>query len=151
MTDPKQILRSAKSVLLVDWPNPGVPRALLGAGLAVFTYSPDRYSRAEVVADRPVDADARNVLAPRDENESGYLVFRRLEARPEAVDVVNVYRPESEHAEIVAKHILPTGAKFLWLQPSVSSNSARALAEDHGLVLIEGIDIADVARSLAVG
>jgi len=29
MIDPKQILESAKTVLLVDWSNPGVPRALL--------------------------------------------------------------------------------------------------------------------------
>ena len=33
--DPVEILRSAKVILLVDWPDAGVPRVLIEAGFTV--------------------------------------------------------------------------------------------------------------------
>ena len=53
MTNPKEILEAAKTILLVDWSNQNVPRTLLNAGFTVFCFSPGRYSQAEVVADYP--------------------------------------------------------------------------------------------------
>ena len=145
MSIPGQVLRSARSILLVDWSNPGVPRSLVEAGFAVFCLSPGRYSVVEIGPEPPKDVEAGNVFPPR-ESENGYLVFRKLDDRPARIDIVNVYRPEQEHAGIVANQVVPLGAKTLWLQPSVSSGAARHLAKDHGFDLIEGIDIADIAR-----
>jgi predicted CoA-binding protein len=148
MSDPNQILRSARRILLVDWANRGVPRTLVEAGFTVFCASPGRYSVVEVVPEPPEGIDSGDVF-PAQEGENGYLVFRRLDDRPSIVDIVNVYRPEKEHAGIVATHVVQLGAKVLWLQPSVGSGAARQLAVDHGLDLVEGIDIALEACQLS--
>ncbi len=140
MSDPNQILRSARRILLVDWANLGVPRALVEAGFTVFCASPGRYSVVEVVPEPPEGIDSADVFPPQ-EGEDGYLVFRRLDDRPSCVDIVNVYRPEKDHAGIVASQVFPPGAKVLWRQPSVGSGTARQLAVEHGLDLVEGIDI----------
>lgn len=126
MPDPIQTLRRAKSILLVDWSSPAVPRALIEAGFTVFTASPGRYSVVQLNQDD--------------------LIFRRLTDRPAHVDIVNVYRPENEHEAIVANHLIPLGAKILWLQPSIPSGMARQLALQHGFELVEGIDIAAAVR-----
>ena len=141
MSDPEQILRSAKSILLVDWANPTIPRTLVEAGFTVFCASPGRYSVVEVVSAPPVGVDSNDIVPPS-QNEKGYLVFRRLDDSPSHVDIVNVYRPENEHEGIVANHVVPLGAKVLWLQPSVGSATARRLALEHGFELVEGFDIA---------
>jgi predicted CoA-binding protein len=148
MADPKSVLSAAQTILLVDWPSPAVPRALIAAGFTVFGYSPDRYSAAEVVADRPNDVDAKSVFPPRSDGDAGFLVFRPLKDRPSRVDLVNVYRPPHEIPGIVAHHVLPMGAKALWLQAPNSSNAARRFATEYGLAYVEGSDIAEVARSL---
>ncbi len=148
ISNPAQILETAKTVLLVDWPDQNVPRTLLNAGFTVFGFSPRRYSLAEVVAEYPHNVDQKDVFAPKNENDRDYLVFRRLDARPESVDIVNVYRPEEELAEIIENNVLPLNAKTLWLQPPVTSAKAKSIAEEHGLVFVEGNDIAEIARSI---
>ncbi|SRR6266498_1914250 len=149
ISNPAQILETAKTILLVDWPNQSVPRILLNAGFTVFGFSPGRYSLAEVVAEYPHDMNQKDdVFAPKNENDRDYLVFRRLDARPESVDIVNVYRPEEELAEIIENNVLPLNAKTLWLQPPVTSAKAKSIAEEHGLVFVEGNDIAEIARSI---
>jgi predicted CoA-binding protein len=147
MSDPNEILRSAQRILLVDWPNRGVPRTLVEAGFTVFCASPGRYSVVEVVPEPPEGVDPSDVFPPQ-EGEHGYLVFHRLNDRPSSVDIVNVYRPEKEHAGIVANQVVPLGVKVLWLQPPVESGAARQLALDHGLDLVEGVDIAAAAFQL---
>src|SRR5215813_7340233 len=109
MNDPGEILRSAQRILLVDWPNRGVPRALVEAGFTVFCASPGRYSVVEIVTEPPAGVAAGDLFPPP-EGESGYLVFRRLNDRPAGVDIVHVYRPENEHAGIVANQVVPLGA-----------------------------------------
>jgi len=147
MSDPREILRSAQRILLVDWPNRGVPRALVEAGFTVFCASPGRYSVVELVPEGAEDDDSSDLFPPQ-EGEVGHLVFRRLNDRPSTVDIVFVYRPEKEHAGIVENVVVPVGAKVLWLEPSVGSDAAQQLALDHGLVLVESIDITVVARQL---
>jgi predicted CoA-binding protein len=149
MSDPNQILRSARRILLVDWANRGVPRTLVEVGFTVYCASPGRYSVVEVVPEPPKGIDSGDVFPPQ-EGEDGYMVFRRLDERPSGVDIVNVYRPAEEHAGIVANQVVPLGAKVLWLQPSVGSRAARQLAVEHGLELVEGIDIAIEARQPGV-
>jgi len=43
------------------------------------------------------------------------LSFLELDGAPGAVDIVNVYRLEQEHPDIISKHVLPLSAKVLWL------------------------------------
>jgi predicted CoA-binding protein len=145
MTDPSEILKRSKTVLLVDWPSPGVPRALLEAGFTVYGFSPHRYSAARLTPDRPDGVDAGSIFPPRD-GERGYLVFRKLEGPPSSVDIVNTYRPPAELPGILSNHVLPLRARALWLQPPGASPEARRMAVEHGLAFVEGSDIAEVAR-----
>jgi predicted CoA-binding protein len=92
MSDPNEILRSAQLILLVDWPNRGVPRTLVESGFTVFCASPSRYSVVEVVPEPPQGVDSSDLFPPQ-EGENGYVVCRRLNDRPSSVDIVNVYRP----------------------------------------------------------
>src|SRR5258708_703240 len=135
--DPAQILKTAKTILLVDWPNPGVPGALLKAGLTVFGYSPGRYSVAKWVAEKPDDIEGQSIFPLQD---NGYVVFRKLEDRPDSVDIVNVYRPELELEGIVINQVLPLGAKVLWLHPPLTSAWAGAFAAEHSFILIKEND-----------
>jgi predicted CoA-binding protein len=130
----RHILENAKTILLVDWGNPIVPRSLLKAGFKVFGYSPNRYSVIELDTEGP---------------DKEKLVFRKLNGKPGQVDVVNIYRPEDEHAGIITNHVLPLKAKVLWLQPPVMSAKTAALAKANGLQFVEGIDIAEVARTIS--
>ena len=148
MTDPRLVLETARTILLVDWPSPSVPRALLEAGFTVFGYSPGRYSKAEIALNPPKDVDSGSVFPPKDQGEKGYLVFRRLNGRPSGADIVGGYRPAEEMPGIIADHVLPLRAKVIWLQRPVASSEERTIAEKHGLVLIEDCDIVELARTL---
>ena len=124
--DSKEILRRVRKILLIDWPNTNVPTELVEQGFVVFCYSPGRYTQAEI--------------------EKGQLVFLELDNRPRSVDIVNIYRPEEEHADIITKQVLPLGAKVIWLQPPITSQKTRSLAAEHGLTLVEGISITEATR-----
>jgi predicted CoA-binding protein len=124
------ILKAAKTILLVDWPNPDVPKSLLNAGFTVFGYSPGKYSAIG-------------------QTDDGELVFSQLSEQPVSVDIVNVYRPEAEHKAIIVNHVLPLNAKVLWLHPPVTPPTTAAIAKERGLIFIEGIDIAEVAKSIS--
>ena len=122
---PVAILKTAKSILLIDWPNKSVPLALIKSGFQVFCYSPDGYTVAELEEQR--------------------LTFRGIDDPPLDIDIVNVYRPGEELPGIIESHVLPLGAKVLWLHPPLISELAKELAEKYGLILIQGVNIAEVA------
>jgi hypothetical protein len=144
MTEPKAILKNSSRILLIDWPNPTVPRRLVNAGFSVFCYSPDQFSIAQIVREYPNDVNQKNIFPPSN-IQDGYLVLRQIDSSPGSIDIVNIYRPEEEHADIIANHVIPLGAKVIWLQPPVMSENTRLLAEKNNLVLIEGVDIAEAA------
>ncbi|MDB4901274.1 MAG: hypothetical protein JWQ63_555 [Mucilaginibacter sp.] len=146
--DPQQILKSAKKILLIDWPDPGVPRALLNAGFTVFGYSPDDYSKAHVVDNLPHGFDEKNSFPPRNKEEKGFLIFQKLDYSPDAIDIVNVYRPEEELPGIITSRVLPSGAKVLWLHPPITSARARDIAAENGILFIEGVNIAEIASKI---
>jgi hypothetical protein len=141
---PVEILKSAKNILLVDWPDQGVPRALLNAGFSVFGYSPGGYTQAGIVAHL---GDGENGFAPRDA-EKGFLVFSPLPSPVNGIDIVNVYRPEQELAGIITNIVLPSGAKVLWLHPPGTSATAKEIAAENNIVLIEGTNIAEIASEI---
>jgi len=145
--DPRYVLRRSREILLVDWPSVDVPRALLRAGFTVFCHSPHGYTQAEQVAEFPQDVNSKNIFPPKTRDDD-YLVFRPLTTAPAAVDIVNVYRPEAEHAKIMTDVVLPLKAKCLWLQSPLTSDNTRVIAESKGLVFIQDSDIATIAIQL---
>lgn len=125
-------LKNAKTILLVDWPDKSVPLALLKAGFMVIGYSPDKYT----------------LVSYETRYAEDILVFSDLEGPPGEIEIVNIFRPEEEHAEIITKHALLLKAKTVWLHPPVISAKTGELAKKHNLVFVEGENIAEAAAEL---
>lgn len=145
MSTAEEIVRTATSVLIIDWPSREVPEALARAGLVT------------VVAGGPV----------RD-NYSAYQVYsdeisvRHVDRPPDHVDVVYAYRPLVELTEIVAV-ARDLDATAVWIQsglaadgtkepsgcwmPKEWSRDARGVVESAGLVYIDSPYIADAVRA----
>lgn len=66
----------------------------------------------------------------------GRPAYRRLADIPDAVELVNVFRPSAEAAD-VARQAVEIGAKALWLQLGIISAEARQIATDAGLLYVE--------------
>lgn len=126
--DSLQILKASKRILLIDWPDKNLPLGLLNAGFEAFSYSPDKYSKAICEGDS--------------------VVFEKIGGKPDGIDIVNVFRPESELEGVIAKHVLPLGAKVVWLHPPVTSPKAEELESAHHITIIQGENILDVASQL---
>jgi predicted CoA-binding protein len=148
VTEAKQILEEANTVLVVDWPTRDVPTTLASAGYIVVAAEgpePDNYSAYEL----------------RDEK----IVVRHLGRPPERADLVYSYRPLDELPRIVtlAKQI---GAQAVWCQsglagpgandpkgcwmPQEASQEARKIVGAAGLRYIENVYIADAVRNLGI-
>jgi predicted CoA-binding protein len=130
---PAQLLRGARSVLVIDWPSPEVPDSLTRAGYAVFAKG----------GPGPRDYTMRTV-------EGSEVVARPVGETPEHVDLVYVYRPQSELPGIleIAKQL---GARSIWRVPGLpeeESRQARELVEATGLSYVDEVDIVDAVRSL---
>jgi len=111
-------------ILLVDWASTTIPRTLVEAGFKVFCASPGGYSLVELVSEEAAGINSTDVFPPK-QNEN---------------------RPENEHEGIIANHVVPLGAKVVWLQPSIASGTARRLGLEYGFDLVDGVDIAGAAR-----
>ncbi len=66
----------------------------------------------------------------------GEKVYRTLADVPEPIDLVDVFRPSRDAAEI-ARQAVAVGAKALWLQLDIRSSEARLIAEEGGLDYVE--------------
>jgi predicted CoA-binding protein len=144
--DPKTLLASARSILVIDWPSRDVPDALVGVGFEVIVKG----------GPGPEDYFAH-------ENSKGKMVSRRIGRPPDHAELVYSYRPLGELPQIieVAKSI---GAKAIWTQSGRSAsgvndpkgcwlsdsdrNSAANLIHSAGLTHISEPYIAELARSL---
>jgi predicted CoA-binding protein len=89
-----------------------VPAALQAAGYRIVPVNP----RGGVLLGEPVYADLRAIPVP--------------------VEVVEVFRPAAE-AEAIARDAVAIGAKALWLQLGISSEGARKVATEAGLLYVE--------------
>ena len=147
-TKAQQLLSETKSILLVDWPNINLPYALLKAGFIVFSYSPDKYSEAKLLIEKPHNTEGLSIFSITDDNAEVYVSFEKLDSSPGTVDIVHIYRPEAELPDIVEKHVLPLSAKAIWLYPPQTSELARGLAAQHCVELIQGVNIIDFAAEL---
>lgn len=65
---------------------------------------------------------------------------------PEPVDLVNVFRPATEAADVV-REAVEIGARAVWLQLGIVSPEARAIAEEAGIDYVEDQCIAVVRAS----
>lgn len=66
----------------------------------------------------------------------GERVYRSLAEVPERIDLVDVFRPARDAAEI-ARQAVAVGARALWLQLDIRSDEARTIAEAAGLDYVE--------------
>jgi predicted CoA-binding protein len=115
---PREILEYAETVATVgastdpDKEANSVPRKLQKAGFRVI----------------PVNPHHSEVLG-----EHSYATLLDIPGR---VDVVQVFRPETEAPEI-GREAVRIGAKALWLQIGIRSAEARRIAEEAGLDYVE--------------
>jgi predicted CoA-binding protein len=135
VTDAEQLLESANSVLIVDWPSRDVPDALARAGYGVVVKGgpePDDYAAYELA--------------------DGEVVARPIGHAPERIDLLYCHRPLEELAGIVAM-AQGVAARAVWLQsglasagvrdptgcwlPDDASREARRLVEAAGLLYVD--------------
>jgi len=90
-----------------------IPRALQAAGFRVIPVNP--FAGAELLGER---------------------VYASLSDLPEAPEVVLVFRPSAE-AESITREAIQSGAKAVWLQLGIHSETARELALANGLLYVE--------------
>jgi predicted CoA-binding protein len=73
----------------------------------------------------------------------GITCYPTLADVPVPIDLVNVFRPSADAAE-VARQAVAVGAKAIWLQQGIDSAEARAIAEAAGIDYVEDQCIAVV-------
>ncbi len=118
MTDLRRILQAAKTVAVVGISsNPNKAAFAIPAGLQAAGY--------RIV---PVNPSGGEILDEK--------AYPSLEDVPDAVDVVEVFRPAAE-APAIARSAVAIGAKVLWLQKGLMCDEARAIAEGAGLDYVE--------------
>jgi len=141
-----ELLRQAKTILLIDWPSRDVPDTLAKAGLTVISDA----GRGRGYIGHEVDGEA--------------VAMRKVEELPSRFDIVYAHRPVAELPSIIERaRALRAGVIWLqsgrdptglrdprgcWLSPA-ESDKARALVESAGLIYVEEPYIADAARALS--
>lgn len=144
--DPKALLASAHSILVIDWPSRDVPDSLVLAGFQVTVHGgpgPEDYYAHEIIDGKPTE--------------------RRTGRPPYHADLVYSYRPLAELPQIIA-NAKSLGAKAIWTQSGLSTPSVKDpegcwlsdeertnsanLIRSAGLTHVSEPYIADIARSL---
>jgi uncharacterized protein len=68
----------------------------------------------------------------------GERCYPTLADVPEPVDMVDVFRPSAQAADVV-RDAVALGAKAVWLQQGITSPVARKIAEDAGVDYVEDL------------
>ena len=76
----------------------------------------------------PVNPHATQIL--------GEHVYRHMADIPEQVGLVDVFRPSPQAVDI-ARQAVAAGATAVWLQLGITSEEARAISDDAGLLYVE--------------
>ena len=84
---------------------------------------------------------------PSHETVFGITCYPSLDAVPDAVDLVNVFRRPNACPEVV-RAAIRKGVKGVWLQSGITSDEACKLARDAGLDYVENRCIMVEHRSL---
>ncbi len=146
MTDTDTILRTAHSVLVVDWPTKALPETL----------------SVPVRGLREVGPRARR-LVTYEAADDGSIRRHRI-GRPDRVDLVHVYRPIDELAAFV-ELARDLGASIVWVRGLAADGTrdpagcwlsagpliARGLVEAAGLVYVDHPSILDAVRTAGIG
>lgn len=142
----RELLEAASIIELVDWPNQEIPATLFRAGYTVVGHEP-RGFLSYVVASTPAeDASIRSLSLA----DGAYLVAHPIDALPDRIDIVNTYRPADEQPDI-ARGAISLGAQAFWVQPGEqTSDEARKIAGEAGLVFVDGVCIAETVRTLGI-
>ncbi|MGY1805705.1 CoA-binding protein [Blastococcus sp. SYSU D00922] len=89
-------------------------------------------------------------VSPRGGELFGEPVAASLAEVDGPVDVVDVFRPAAEAADI-ARQAVAIGAKVLWLQLGIADEEARRIAEDAGLTVVMDRCIGATHHELGLG
>ncbi len=120
MENTKEILRKYKKIALV-----GASKDLTKTSSVVMKYLQDYGFKVY-----PVNPKAK------DQKILGEKVFEKITDIKDTVEIVDVFRPSEEAADI-AKDTIKIGAKVLWLQLGIKSPEARKLIEDSNILFVE--------------
>lgn len=113
MTDPVEILRTARTVVLHDWPSEDVPNALVGAGLDItFQGGPE-----------PDDLYVTRLVDGRQETE-------RVSRLPDHADIVYSHRPIDDMPRLL-EEARRLGASTLWHQSGLDERGEKDPAGVH--------------------
>ena len=139
------------TVLLVDWPSQEVPRRLLAEGFEVVSANlaagtASAYSLAGADGDASSSERHGETLEPEHDGDAALLI-RRLDAMPQHVDVLAVFRPQEEHARAV-RNAMALGARVVWVQRGTLADEARHAAVDAGVTVIEDVSMAGAVERL---
>ena len=126
MADYRELLATATSILLIDWPSRDVPDTLA------------RYGYRVVASDGPRD-DEFNAYVLVD----GQVSVQPLDAQPVMVDIVYAHRPQAELERIVDR-ARALNARAVWLQSG--SPEAREIVERAGLMYFDSPYLPDAVR-----
>ena len=72
---------------------------------------------------------------PKETEVLGEKAYPSLDAVPEKVDVVNIFR-RSEHVPEIVEAAIRTGARAIWMQEGVVHEEAAARARAAGLAVV---------------
>lgn len=126
MTDYRELLATATSLLLIDWPSRDVPDTLARHGYRV------------VAADGPGE-DQYNAY----ELIGGEIRVREIDAPPIMVDIIYAHRPLAELEDII-EQARALNARAVWLQ--TGSPQAREIVERAGLMYFDSPYLPDAVR-----
>ena len=120
MADTKDILTKYKNIALV-----GASKDLKKTSSIVMKYLQNNGYKVY-----PVNPTIRG------EKILGEKVFAKVSEIDEQVDIIDVFRPSNEAAEI-ANEAVKIKAKVLWLQLDIKSPEARKIAEANNIIYVE--------------
>ena len=88
-------------------------------------------------------------VSPNEVEVHGQRVYASLEAIPEPVDIVDVFR-RAEATPPIADSAVAIGAKALWLQLGIASEEASERARAGGLTVVMDRCIAETTREFGI-
>jgi predicted CoA-binding protein len=88
-------------------------------------------------------------VTPKEAAVFGRKTYPNLEAIPESIDVVDVFRRAEDTPEI-AEQAVKIGAKVLWLQLGIENDDAARIAETGGLTVIMNLCIGQTVHRLGI-
>lgn len=122
----------------MSWHDPETIAALLKSSrtIAVVGLSAKRFRPSYGVSEYMQRAGYRIIpVNPRDTEILGEKVYPTLEAIPEPVDLVNVFR-RPEFVPDIVESAIRIGARAIWLQEEVIHEEAAARAQRAGLAVV---------------